>query len=150
VILQAELFNEIHRWTRRTAQNRARRHGQTAAAAITPWCAIFSKPPPVWGEGWGNSAYMITKPVALKAIDSGLRRLDRHRRRTGRSRVERWRNGYPWAEQAQEFRNGVYERFPARADRARLAHPQGIRPAGGINPRPSARAHPKKLTRFFE
>ncbi len=46
-ILQAELFNEIHRWTRQAwRQIETGRHGQTPARpATTPWRGIFSKPP---------------------------------------------------------------------------------------------------------
>ena len=69
-ILQAELFNEIHRWvmadwkklqkqaTSRTLINRLYQ-------VVRDFLKAAEK---VWDEAWGNGNYMVTKPVTIKAM----------------------------------------------------------------------------------
>ncbi len=69
-ILQAELFNEIHRWTRQAwASIQKEGPDKRLAARYYGVARDFLKAAAeVWGEAWGNSAFMITKPVTLKAM----------------------------------------------------------------------------------
>ncbi|MES2692899.1 MAG: DGQHR domain-containing protein, partial [Verrucomicrobiota bacterium] len=69
-ILQAELFNEIHRWVK-SAWKKIESEGtdKRAAARYYELVRDFLKAAAqVWGESWGNNAYMVTKPVTLKAM----------------------------------------------------------------------------------
>ena len=70
-ILQAELFNEIHRWVigrleeAAEAGDRPRRW----SSASTRWCATSSRPPRRCGARRGATPnYMVTRPVTLKAM----------------------------------------------------------------------------------
>ena len=70
-ILQAELFNEIHRWI----TDKEYTMGDTAAdldrlagryyEAIRDFLKAAEK---VWDDAWGHNGYMITRPVTLKAM----------------------------------------------------------------------------------
>ena len=69
-ILQAELFNEVHRWIKRDwkkilVDGTDKRH---AAVYYETLRDFFKAAALVWGEAWGNADYMITKPVTLKAM----------------------------------------------------------------------------------
>ncbi len=123
-ILQAELFNEVHRWVR-LAWKEIEPGGTDKRAAekyygmARDFLKACSK---VWGDTWGNSAYMVTKPVTLKAmmrvcadLTAGDAEAD--------GRIERWAAKLaPWSEQVREFRNeGFYERFPAKGQVERVA-----------------------------
>src|SRR5437879_623617 len=69
-ILQAELFNEIHRWVKQ-AWPKIQREGADKRGAERHYAMVrdfFKAASEVWGEAWGDSAYMITKPVTLKAM----------------------------------------------------------------------------------
>src|SRR5688500_746354 len=69
-ILQAELFNELHRWVK-SAWKKIEPQGtdKRAAAKYYEMVRDFLKAAAeVWGEAWGNNGYMITKPVTLKAM----------------------------------------------------------------------------------
>src|SRR5437016_11248848 len=69
-ILQAELFNELHRWV-----NRDWRKIQLAGGSRTQVPRYYGMvrdflkaAERVWGEAWGQANYMVTKPVTLKAM----------------------------------------------------------------------------------
>src|SRR4051812_49003992 len=117
-ILQAELFNELHRWVK-SAWRKIEPEGTDKRAATKYYDVVrdFLKAAgQVWGEGWGNNNYMITKPVTLKGmlrICADLATVDAE---PVEGRVARWRAMLgAWTEQAREFRNeGFYERFPAK------------------------------------
>src|SRR5206468_405669 len=69
-ILQAELFNEIHRWVKQ-AWTKIEKEGADKREAERYYRMIrdfFKATGQVWGEAWGNSSYMVTKPVTLKAM----------------------------------------------------------------------------------
>src|SRR5579862_2685896 len=69
-ILQAELYNEIHRWVKRTWQS-IEKEGPDKRAATRYYGMVrdFLKAAAhVWSETWGNADYMVTKPVTLKAM----------------------------------------------------------------------------------
>src|SRR3954462_14163575 len=69
-ILQAELFNELHRWASRDWR-RIQLAGGSSKEAPKYYGAVrdfFRAAQRVWGEAWGNSSYMVTRPVSLKAM----------------------------------------------------------------------------------
>jgi DGQHR domain-containing protein len=124
-ILQAELFNEIHRWVKSSWKKiEAGGTDRRSAARYYQMVRDFLKASAdVWGDAWGNSGYMITKPVTLKAMLRVCADLAATDAEPADGRVERWRTKLaPWAEQAREFRNeGFYERFPAKGQVERVA-----------------------------
>src|SRR5256886_8419025 len=69
-ILQAELFNEIHRWVKQ-AWSKIEPEGADKRGAEHHYAMVrdfFKAAEQVWDEAWGNPAYMVTKPVTLKAM----------------------------------------------------------------------------------
>jgi DGQHR domain-containing protein len=124
-ILQAELFNEIHRWVK-SAWKTIEATGTDKRAAAKHYETVrdFLKAAErVWGETWGNNAYMVTKPVALKAMLRVCADLATADGEPAEGRIERWQVRLaPWAELAREFRNeGFYERFPAKGQVERVS-----------------------------
>jgi DGQHR domain-containing protein len=124
-ILQAELFNELHRWVK-SAWKKISAEGTDRRAAGKYYEVVrdFLKAcAAVWGEGWGDSGAMITRPVTLKAMLRVCADLATVDAEPAEGRVERWRLRLaPWTEQAREFRaEGFYERFPAKGQVERVA-----------------------------
>jgi DGQHR domain-containing protein len=141
-ILQAELYNEIHRWVKQ-AWIKIEKEGADKRGAARYYRMVrdfLKAAAQVWGDAWGNPDYMVTKPVTLKAMlrvcaslateDSNVPEEDR---------VARWSERLkPWAEHKRDFRNeGFYERFPAKGQVERvtrihreLAKYAGIQPRG--------------------
>jgi DGQHR domain-containing protein len=135
-ILQAELFNELHRWVS-GEWRRIQRSGNTAReiercyAIVRDFLKAAQK---VWGTGWGHPNYMITKPVTIKAMVRVCADLAREDADPAEGRQTRWEQRLaPWSEQVRNFRTeGFYERFPAKGqiervsrihrELARLAH----------------------------
>jgi hypothetical protein len=96
----------------------------------------------VWGDAWGNSAYMVTKPVTLKALLRVCADLAAVDAEPVEGRVARWREKLaPWSEQVREFRNeGFYERFPAKGQVERVGRiHRDLGRAAGIAPRSKAK-----------
>lgn len=124
-ILQAELFNEVHRWVK-LAWKKIEPEG-TDKRAAEPYYAMtrdFLKAcAQVWGDAWGNAGFMVTKPVTLKAMMRVCADLSAIDADPAEDRVPRWAAKLaPWAEQIREFRNeGFYERFPAKGQVERVA-----------------------------
>jgi DGQHR domain-containing protein len=143
-ILQAELFNEIHRWTRQAwSQIEPAGADKRLAARYYAMARDFLKAAAaVWGPAWGSASFMVTKPVVLKAMVRVCADLAAADADPEEGRVDRWREKLsPWAEQASNFRNeGFYERFPAKGQIERVAriHRELSRLAG-LTPQPSAR-----------
>ncbi|HVU32338.1 MAG TPA: DGQHR domain-containing protein [Opitutaceae bacterium] len=124
-ILQAELFNELHRWVK-GAWKRIEAEGTDRRAAAKYYEIVrdfLKAASQVWGEAWGNNGYMVTKPVTLKAMLRVCADLAGADAGPADDRIERWRGQLgPWAEQVREFRNdGFYERFPAKGQVERVA-----------------------------
>ena len=139
-ILQAELFNEIHRWARQ-AWKKIESAGADKRLAATYYAMVrdfLKAASQVWGEAWGNSDFMVTKPVTLKAMMRVCADLTVEDAVPEEVRVERWLQRLaPWREQVRAFRNeGFYERFPAKGQIERVAriHRELAR-AAGIQPR---------------
>lgn len=124
-LLQAELFNEIHRWIKKSwARIKEEGADKRGAARFYGQARDFLKAAElVWGDSWGNPSYMITKPVTLKAMLRVCADLATETQEPEQGRVERWQERLqPWAEQARTFRvEGFYERFPAKGQVERVA-----------------------------
>jgi DGQHR domain-containing protein len=124
-ILQAELFNELHRWVKQ-AWKRIEPQGTDRRAAARTYAIVrdfLKAAASAWGDAWGNPASMVTRPVALKAMIRVCADLAAQDAEPEEGRVDRWRQRLaPWAEQAREFRNeGFYERFPAKGQIERVS-----------------------------
>ena len=124
-ILQAELFNEIHRWV--SADWKALKKQGTPRALTTRLYEIvrdfFKAAEKVWGTAWGSPSYMITRPVTLKAMLRVCADLAHADAEPEDGRVKRWeRKLSPWATEVRTFRSeGFYERFPAKGQVERVA-----------------------------
>jgi DGQHR domain-containing protein len=124
-ILQAELFNEIHRWIKQAwkkieGQGTDLRSSERYYRVVRDFLKAASE---VLHEAWGNDNYMVTKPVTLKAMLRVCADLFSESAEAEDGRQERWRERLtPWAERLREFRNdGFYERFAAKGQIERVA-----------------------------
>ena len=138
-ILQAELYNEIHRWVKQTWR-KLEREGTDKRAAARYYEMVrdfFKASAEVWGQAWGDSDYMVTKPVTLKAMVRVCADLAAEDAEAD-NRVQRWRQRLgAWSEQIRAFRNeGFYERFPAKGQVERVARiHRELGKVAGIAPR---------------
>jgi len=124
-ILQAELFNELHRWVTADWKKIQRvsnsyREEERYYGVIRDFLKAAQH---VWGDAWGNDNYMVTKPVTLKAMVRVCADLARADAEPADGRVKRWSERLaPWSEQRRAFRTeGFYERFPARGQIERVS-----------------------------
>jgi DGQHR domain-containing protein len=124
-ILQAELFNELHRWVggewrkiQRTSN--VTREADRYYAIVRDFLKASQK---VWTTSWGHPNYMVTKPVTLKAMIRVCADLARVDAEPADGRQARWEKRLaPWTERMREFRmEGFYERFPAKGQIERVA-----------------------------
>ncbi|HZS94780.1 MAG TPA: DGQHR domain-containing protein [Chloroflexota bacterium] len=124
-ILQAELFNELHRWVGRD-WSKLEKEG-TGVKEVARFYGVvrdfFKAAERVWGEAWGHANYMVTKPVTLKAMVRVCADLAAQDRGGAGDRLTRWeRRLAPWTELTRQFRvDGFYERFPAKGQVERVA-----------------------------
>lgn len=123
-ILQAELFNELHRWATadwKAIEKRGNppREAQRFYEVVRDFLKASEK---AWGPAWGHANYMVTKPVTLKAMLRVCADLAREDAEPADARVKRWeRRLAPWSEIAKSFRaEGFYERFPAKGQVERV------------------------------
>jgi DGQHR domain-containing protein len=135
-ILQAELFNEVHRWAaldwkRIEKRGNPQREAQRLYETVRDFLKAAEK---VWGTAWGNAGYMVTKPVTIKAMLRVCADLAFADAEPVDGRVKRWEKRLaPWDEQVRTFRaEGFYERFPAKGQVERVAriHKDLARAAG--------------------
>jgi DGQHR domain-containing protein len=124
-ILQAELFNELHRWVKRAwkkieAGGTDKRAAERYYEIVRDFLKAASQ---VWGEAWGSDDYMVTKPVTLKAMLRVCADLAAADSGEAEGRLQRWQAKLaPWTERSRDFRNeGFYERFPAKGQVERVA-----------------------------
>jgi DGQHR domain-containing protein len=142
-ILQAELFNELHRWVK-SAWRSIAATGTDRRAAVKYYETVrdfLKAAAQVWGPAWGDSGAMVTKPVTLKAMLRVCADLAGADGEPAEGRVGRWQARLaPWAELARDFRNeGFYERFPAKGQVERVARlHRELGRAAGIAPRARA------------
>ncbi|MCC7382078.1 MAG: DGQHR domain-containing protein [Deltaproteobacteria bacterium] len=135
-ILQAELFNELHRWIKAdwkalSKSGRPQREAQHLYEQIRDFFKAAEK---VWGDTWGHASFMVTKPVTLKAMLRVAADLAREDATPADGRVRRWEFRLAgWREQQRSFRSeGFYERFPAKGqvERVSRVHRELARVAG--------------------
>jgi DGQHR domain-containing protein len=127
-ILQAELFNEVHRDVAPPGKHGRKKVPEGSAgvkAARERYEAIrdfLRAAEAVWGAAWGNPSFMVTRSVVLKAMLRVAFDLARQDAAPVEGRVARWqRRLAPWTEMASQFRaEGFYERFPAKGDVERV------------------------------
>ena len=124
-ILQAELFNEVHRWVSSEWKKIQRatnsyREEERYYGIIRDFLKAAQH---VWGDAWGHDNFMVTKPVTLKAMVRVCVDLARVDADPADGRVKRWEARLaPWGEQQRMFRSeGFYERFPARGQIERVS-----------------------------
>jgi len=121
-ILQAELFNEVNRWVKTEWDFKEDLSPMHQAEYYYELIRDFLKAcANVWGEAWGNTNYMVTKPVTIKAlirICADLSAVDTD----PNGRVKRWiETLQPWVEMRRAFKSeGFYERFPAKGQIERV------------------------------
>jgi DGQHR domain-containing protein len=136
-VLQAELFNELHRWVR--GRWRSIQLAGGSSKEVPRYYAIirdfFKVARGVFGDGvWGKDNYMVTKPVTIKAMVRVCADLARDDAEPESGRLQRWEQRLgPWSEMARQFREeGFYERFPAKGEVERVAriHKDLARAAG--------------------
>jgi hypothetical protein len=123
-ILQAELFNELHRWINRDWRNIEPR-GTDQRAAERFYAVVrdfFKAAERVWGDAWGNPSYFVTSSVVLKAMVRVCADLADEDADPADGRVKRWEQRLaPWGEQARSFKSeGFYLRFPAKGQLERV------------------------------
>ena len=135
-ILQAELFNEIHRWAasewkKLSKKSNLPREAERFYEVVRDFLRAAEK---AWGEAWGHASYTVTRPVTIKAmlrVCADLAAVDAEPKE---DRVKRWaRKLAPWTEMARQFRvEGFYERFPAKGQVERVSriHRELARAAG--------------------
>jgi len=124
-ILQAELFNELHRWVR--ARWRSIQVSGGSAREVPRYYAMvrdfLRAAREAWGDAWGKDGYMVTKPVTIKAMIRVCADLARADAEPEDGRAARWEERLaPWGELVREFRDdGFYERYAAKGEVERVA-----------------------------
>lgn len=138
-ILQAELFNEIHRWVvmdwRSISKRVPRREVDRIYGVVRDFFKAAEK---VWGGAWGSAQYQVTRPVTIKAMLRVCNDLAHVDEDPVEGRIGRWaRKLGPWGEQTRAFRGeGFYERFPAKGQVERVGRiHKELGKAAGIEPR---------------
>jgi DGQHR domain-containing protein len=120
-ILQAEVFNEMHRWV--VNQGLAEDEGRIRPEKLYGQVRDFFKATAaVFDDNWGDAAFMLTKPVMLKAFIRVCADLCDRDAEPVEDRVARWTERLaPWAKRLRDFRaDGFYERFPAKGQIERV------------------------------
>jgi DGQHR domain-containing protein len=139
-ILQAELFNELHKWA--TADWKAIAKKSSWQREADRYYEVvrdfFKAAEKAWGSAWGSASYMVTRPVTLKAmlrVCIDLAHIDADPAGDRQKRWERRLSG--WGEHARNFRGeGFYERFPAKGQVERVARiHRELGRIAGIEPR---------------
>ena len=145
-ILQAELFNEIHRWVQADWKQIERagteqRHAEKFYRVVRDFLKASAA---VWGDAWGNPSFYVTNSVTLKAMIRVCAGLAVEDDEPEEGRVKRWTDRLePWTDIKRLFRSdGFYERFPAKGQVERVARVhRELSKAAGVEPLPSKRGH---------
>ena len=125
-VLQAELFNELHRWVR--GKWRSIQLAGGSSKEVPRYYGLvrdlLRAAKNVFGDSvWGKDGYMITRPVTIKAMIRVCADLAREDDGPEAGRLARWEERLkPWAEMGKMFKDeGFYERFPAKGEVERVA-----------------------------
>jgi hypothetical protein len=146
-VLQAELFNEIHKWASAEwaaiEKRSPKREADRFYAVVRDFFKAAEK---VWEGAWGSAQFMVTKPVTIKAMLRVCADLAHADAEPADGRIARWtRRLAPWTEMQKSFRvEGFYERFPAKGQVERVArvHRELAR-AAAIEPRRAKKSKAK-------
>jgi DGQHR domain-containing protein len=127
-IMQAELFNEVHRWIHKIWPT-IEPEGVTARSIEKRYRILqefFKAARGAWGDAWGNPKYHVTKPVTLKAMVRVCGVLAAKDAELEDGRERRWEERLaPWGNVVREFRDeGFYERFAAKGQIERVGKVQ--------------------------
>ena len=125
-VLQAELFNELHRWVR--GKWRSIQLAGGSSKEVPRYYAMvrdfFKAAKTTFGDSaWGRDGYMVTRPVTIKAMIRVCADLTREDDGPEAGRLARWEERLkPWSEMGKMFKDeGFYERFPAKGEVERVA-----------------------------
>ncbi|MCC6209578.1 MAG: DGQHR domain-containing protein [Burkholderiales bacterium] len=125
-VLQAELFNELHRWVR--GRWRSIQLAGGSSKEVPRYYGMvrdFLKAAKgAFGDAvWGREGYMVTRPVTIKAMIRVCADLAREDDGPESGRLERWEKRLaPWSDMGRMFKDeGFYERFPAKGEVERVA-----------------------------
>ena len=138
-VLQAELFNELHRWVR--GKWRSIQLAGGSSKEVPRYYGMvrdfFKAAKNVFGDSvWAKDGYMVTKSVTIKALIRVCADLSREDGDKDEGRVARWEGRlHPWSEMGKMFKDeGFYERFPAKGEVERVARVQrDLARAAGID-----------------
>jgi DGQHR domain-containing protein len=121
-IMQAELFNEVHRWVQRTMDKGERVNAASVERRYRVLQQFFRAARSAFGPAWGDPKYHVTKPVTLKALVRVCADLNARDRGDEDTREARWTARLAaWSEVVREFRDdGFYERFAAKGQVERV------------------------------
>ena len=143
-ILQAELFNEIHRWVSQRWRSIARtgtdaRHAERFYRVVRDFLKAAEH---AWEDAWGNGSYVVTSSVTVKAMIRVCAVLAASDAEPEDGRQKRWEERLaPWTAMKRDFRSeGFYERFPAKGQVERVTKVQReLMRAAAIQPPAAAR-----------
>lgn len=123
-ILQAELFNELHRWISADwsaieESGTDKRHAERFYRVVRDFLKAAKW---AWGDAWGSTSHFVTTSVTLKAMMRVCADLTTDDADPSDGRVERWQERLaPWSDLRRMFRaEGFYERFPAKGQVERV------------------------------
>ncbi|MBK8339833.1 MAG: DGQHR domain-containing protein [Flavobacteriales bacterium] len=122
-IMQAELFNEVHRWILRSFDKSEKVNAAAVEKRYRILQEFFKAAKAAFGNTWGDPKYHVTKPVTLKALIRVCADLNARDRGDESTRETRWtqRLSGAWGEITREFRDdGFYERFAAKGQVERV------------------------------
>jgi DGQHR domain-containing protein len=129
-IMQAELFNEVHKWVLKTwkkidAEGADTRTVERRYAIIRDFLKAARN---AWGDAWGHPRYQATKSVALKAQIRVCAELAAQDADPADGRDRRWSERLePWSELVADFKDeGFYERFAAKGQVERVGKIQRV------------------------
>lgn len=124
-ILQAELFNEVHRWVAADWKRIQRagtdaRHAERFYGVLRDFLKATER---VWLEEWGSPNYFVTSSVVIKALIRVCSDLAAADSEPAEGRARRWEYRLsPWTDMVRTFKvEGFYERFPAKGQVERVA-----------------------------
>ncbi|MCB9183895.1 MAG: DGQHR domain-containing protein [Flavobacteriales bacterium] len=122
-IMQAELFNEVHRWVLRGFDKSEKVNESNVNRRYRIMQDFFKAAKAAFGPAWGDAKYHITKPVTIKALIRVCADLNARDRGDEDTRQARWtqRLTAAWADAIADFRDdGFYERFAAKGQVERV------------------------------
>lgn len=122
-IMQAELFNEVHRWILRSFSKEEKVNAASVERRYRVLQQFFRAARAAFGDTWGDARYHVTKPVTLKALVRVCADLNARDRGDEDTREARWtqRLTAAWGDALREFRDeGFYERFAAKGQVERV------------------------------